>query len=136
MKRILQPDEYTAGLEDDQIRLTISVDIGDGDPGDEIIPRGYIVDGCPEVARRAVLQQHRDTRVYAIAVRRARARERSGVGDGKIRPSVSIEISNRHGDRVRLRPAHVDPTVSKHECLHLVDGDDVVDHWDIDLRHW
>jgi len=40
------------------------------------------------------------------------------------------------GDRVRLLPAHVDPTVSKHEFLHLVDGDEVVGRWAIDLRHW
>ena len=40
------------------------------------------------------------------------------------------------GDRVRIIPAHVDPTVAKHECMYLVDGDDVVDTWEIDLRHW
>jgi len=40
------------------------------------------------------------------------------------------------GDRVRVIPAHVDPTVSQHERLHVVDGDDVVEIWDIDLRHW
>ena len=40
------------------------------------------------------------------------------------------------GDRVRLFPAHVDPTVAKHEQLWLVDGDAVLDRWPIDLRHW
>ncbi|MEM1333022.1 MAG: alanine racemase [Actinomycetota bacterium] len=40
------------------------------------------------------------------------------------------------GDRVRLQPAHVDPTVAKHECLWVVDGDDVIDRWEVDLRHW
>lgn len=40
------------------------------------------------------------------------------------------------GDRVRLLPAHVDPTVARHEHYWLVDGDDVVDQWPIDLRHW
>jgi D-serine deaminase-like pyridoxal phosphate-dependent protein len=40
------------------------------------------------------------------------------------------------GDRVRLLPAHVDPTVAKHEQMWVVDGDDVVDRWPIDLRHW
>jgi D-serine deaminase-like pyridoxal phosphate-dependent protein len=40
------------------------------------------------------------------------------------------------GDRVRLLPAHVDPTVAKHEQLWLVDGDDVLDRWPVDLRHW
>ena len=28
------------------------------------------------------------------------------------------------GDRVRVLPAHVDPTVALHAGLHLVDGDD------------
>jgi D-serine deaminase-like pyridoxal phosphate-dependent protein len=42
----------------------------------------------------------------------------------------------RLGDRVRVLPSHVDPTVAKHERLHLVDGDQVVDTWEIDLRGW
>jgi len=40
------------------------------------------------------------------------------------------------GDRVRVIPAHIDPTIAKHERMHLVTGDDVVDTWDVDLRHW
>lgn len=40
------------------------------------------------------------------------------------------------GDRVRLLPAHVDPTVALHERLHVVDGDDVVEVWEVDLRGW
>ncbi len=40
------------------------------------------------------------------------------------------------GDRVWLHPAHVDPTVAKHPRMWVVDGDDVVDCWDVDLRHW
>jgi D-serine deaminase-like pyridoxal phosphate-dependent protein len=40
------------------------------------------------------------------------------------------------GDRVRVVPAHVDPTVSQHERLHLVDGDEVLEIWDVDLRGW
>jgi D-serine deaminase-like pyridoxal phosphate-dependent protein len=42
----------------------------------------------------------------------------------------------RVGDRVRVVPAHVDPTVAYHERLHVVDGDAVVDTWDVDLRGW
>ncbi len=42
----------------------------------------------------------------------------------------------RVGDRIRVLPAHVDPTVAYHEHLHVVDGDDVVDRWDVDLRGW
>ncbi|MCP5025506.1 MAG: metal-activated pyridoxal enzyme [Actinomycetia bacterium] len=44
------------------------------------------------------------------------------------------------GDRVSLIPAHVDPTVAKHEVMHVVSGlspdDEVIDTWPIDLRHW
>jgi len=40
------------------------------------------------------------------------------------------------GDRVRVVPAHVDPTVAKHERMHLVRGDEVVGTWPVDLRHW
>jgi D-threonine aldolase len=42
----------------------------------------------------------------------------------------------RVGDRVRVLPAHVDPTVAYHEFLYLVDGDEVVERWDVDLRGW
>ncbi len=42
----------------------------------------------------------------------------------------------RVGDRVRVLPADVDPTVAYHEFLYLVDGDEVVERWDVDLRGW
>ena len=42
----------------------------------------------------------------------------------------------RVGDRVRVLPSHVDPTVAKHDTLHLLDGDQVVETWPIDLRGW
>jgi len=40
------------------------------------------------------------------------------------------------GDRVSLTPAHIDPTMAKHQVLHLVSKGEVIDRWDIDLRHW
>ncbi len=40
------------------------------------------------------------------------------------------------GDRVRVWPAHVDPTVAYHERLHIVSGEEVLDTWEIDLRGW
>jgi len=40
------------------------------------------------------------------------------------------------GDRVRLLPAHLDPTVAKHDRLWVLDGDEVVDEWPVDLRGW
>ena len=39
-------------------------------------------------------------------------------------------------DLVRVRPAHVDPTVAYHERMHLVRGDEVLESWDVDLRGW
>lgn len=40
------------------------------------------------------------------------------------------------GDRVRVVPAHVDPTIALHERIWLVDGDQVVDELPVDLRGW
>jgi D-serine deaminase-like pyridoxal phosphate-dependent protein len=42
----------------------------------------------------------------------------------------------RVGDRVRVVPAHVDPTMAMHEAAWLVRGDEVLDRWPIDLRGW
>jgi D-serine deaminase-like pyridoxal phosphate-dependent protein len=42
----------------------------------------------------------------------------------------------RPGDRIRVRPAHVDPTMAYHERVHVVDGERVVETWPIDLRGW
>ncbi len=51
-----------------------------------------------------------------------------GGGEGEALPPV--------GSRVRVWPAHVDPTVAYHDRLHLVSGADVVDVWPVDLRGW
>jgi D-serine deaminase-like pyridoxal phosphate-dependent protein len=40
------------------------------------------------------------------------------------------------GDRVRVLPAHVDPTITLHERMWVVDGDEVVDELPVDLRGW
>lgn len=50
-----------------------------------------------------------------------------GSGDGVL-PGV--------GSRMQVLPAHVDPTVAYHEHLHLVDGEEVVDTLEVDLRGW
>jgi D-serine deaminase-like pyridoxal phosphate-dependent protein len=42
----------------------------------------------------------------------------------------------RVGDRIEVFPAHVDPTVAYHESLYLVDDEEVVERWDVDLRGW
>ena len=40
------------------------------------------------------------------------------------------------GAHVLVWPAHVDPTVAYHERMHITEGDQVVDTWDVDLRGW
>ena len=40
------------------------------------------------------------------------------------------------GDRIRVIPAHVDPTMALHEAAWLVSDDEVLDRWPIDLRGW
>ena len=40
------------------------------------------------------------------------------------------------GERIRVWPAHVDPTIAYHERLHITEDDTVVDTWPIDLRGW
>lgn len=48
----------------------------------------------------------------------------------------SEEAPVKVGDRLRLVPAHVDPTIAYHEHMHLVSGETVVDTWPVDLRGW
>jgi D-serine deaminase-like pyridoxal phosphate-dependent protein len=40
------------------------------------------------------------------------------------------------GARIRVWPAHVDPTVAYHERMAVVDGEEVLDAWPVDLRGW
>jgi D-serine deaminase-like pyridoxal phosphate-dependent protein len=40
------------------------------------------------------------------------------------------------GDRVRIVPAHVDPTLAYHEQIQVVRGEKVIDVWPVDLRGW
>jgi D-serine deaminase-like pyridoxal phosphate-dependent protein len=47
-------------------------------------------------------------------------------------PSTPVAV----GDLVRLIPAHVDPTVAYHERMHVIDRDDVLESWPVDLRGW
>jgi D-threonine aldolase len=58
------------------------------------------------------------------------------VSDEYITFGVADGAKVKVGDRVRVIPAHVDPTVSQHERLHVVDGDEVIEVWDVDLRGW
>ncbi|MCU1358805.1 MAG: metal-activated pyridoxal enzyme [Ilumatobacteraceae bacterium] len=42
----------------------------------------------------------------------------------------------RVGDRVRVIPAHIDPTMAMHDVAWLTRNDEVIDRWPIDLRGW
>ncbi len=42
----------------------------------------------------------------------------------------------RVGDRIHVIPAHVDPTVAYHERIELVEGEEVLETWAVDLRGW
>ena len=58
------------------------------------------------------------------------------VSDEHITFGIAEGSKVKVGDRVRVLPAHVDPTVSQHERLHLIDDDEVLEVWDVDLRGW
>jgi D-serine deaminase-like pyridoxal phosphate-dependent protein len=47
-------------------------------------------------------------------------------------PGAPIKV----GDRIRVTPAHVDPTVALHQSMFVVDGEDVLETWSVDLRGW
>ena len=47
-------------------------------------------------------------------------------------PASAVKV----GDRIRVLPAHIDPTVAYHERMHLCRGDEVLETWEVDLRGW
>jgi D-serine deaminase-like pyridoxal phosphate-dependent protein len=48
------------------------------------------------------------------------------------RPETPLRV----GDRVKVVPAHIDPTIACHERIHVVSGERVVETWSVDLRGW
>jgi D-serine deaminase-like pyridoxal phosphate-dependent protein len=50
--------------------------------------------------------------------------------------TFASEPAPRVGDRIRVWPAHVDPTVAYHDRILLVERDEVVDELPVDLRGW
>lgn len=68
-------------------------------------------------------------------------------GNPKIENATVWIVSDEHvtfraehapsvGDHIRVWPAHVDPTVAYHERMVVVDGDEIIDEWAVDLRGW
>jgi len=50
--------------------------------------------------------------------------------------TFAAERPLRVGARVRVLPAHLDPTLAYHEHIHVVEGDRVLEVWPVDLRGW
>ena len=48
--------------------------------------------------------------------------------------SVPPECRIQVGDRVYLRPSHIDPTINLHDVLHAIDGKEVVGVWPVAAR--
>jgi len=48
--------------------------------------------------------------------------------------STDLEISVGH--KLRVVPAHIDPTMAMHELAYLVRDEQIIDAWPIDLRSW
>lgn len=40
------------------------------------------------------------------------------------------------GAKIRVTPAHIDPTVAMHDAAWITSGDAIVERWEIDLRGW
>ncbi|MGH9027021.1 MAG: alanine racemase [Acidimicrobiia bacterium] len=56
--------------------------------------------------------------------------------DEHITFSANAGSPPRVGDRVRVWPAHIDPTIAKHERLHVVREEEILEIWAVDLRGW
>jgi D-serine deaminase-like pyridoxal phosphate-dependent protein len=52
-----------------------------------------------------------------------------GLNDEHATITVPAASTCRVGDRIRIRPSHVDPTVNLHDVIYALDGDRVVDVW-------
>jgi D-serine deaminase-like pyridoxal phosphate-dependent protein len=50
--------------------------------------------------------------------------------------TFASEPAPKVGDRIRIRPAHVDPTVAYHDRILLTQDDAIVDELPVDLRGW
>jgi D-serine deaminase-like pyridoxal phosphate-dependent protein len=88
-------------------------------------PRGWAVVDC---GLKSLGMDHGEPAVDGLEVLFCSDEHTTLVAGDRPLPSV--------GDRVSVWPAHVDPTVAYHERLHVVEGEEVVEVWDVDLRGW
>ena len=50
--------------------------------------------------------------------------------------TFAAEEAVKVGQKVRVAPAHVDPTVAYHDCFNVISGDEIIDVWRVDMRGW
>lgn len=50
--------------------------------------------------------------------------------------TFSPSVMPRVGDKIRVWPAHVDPTVAYHSWMYVLEGETIVEAWPVDLRGW
>ena len=50
--------------------------------------------------------------------------------------TFSMENFPKVGDRVRIDPSHCDPTIAAHPVMHGVEGETIVERFEVDLRGW
>lgn len=56
------------------------------------------------------------------------------LNDEHAKIALPAESAVQVGDRLYLRPAHIDPTINLHDVLFAIDGDRVVDVWPVAAR--
>jgi len=47
-------------------------------------------------------------------------------------PTTNLKV----GDKLRVTPAHIDPTMAMHSVAWIMRSDEILDCWQIDLRGW
>ncbi len=50
--------------------------------------------------------------------------------------TFSMENPPSVGDRVRVDPSHCDPMIATHAVMHCLEGESIVDRFEVDLRGW
>jgi len=58
----------------------------------------------------------------------------SGLNDEHVTVAVPASCPLTIGDRIRLRPSHVDPTMNLHDVVYAVDEHGVVEGWSVEAR--
>ena len=48
----------------------------------------------------------------------------------------SVRQNMKVGEKLRVTPAHIDPTMAMHGVAHVVRGEELIDSWEIGLRGW